>query len=270
MNGKIIPTVVMLFIIALSPAPLAFADHDDGDDVEEYDYVLRFTQQDLSRFVAFIIEDESLETSDEYLEIQKTIGSKRDPDEKHPRDFKLGYSGDIPMVIWGIPNAELSQEIARWIDAERLHRDTVGKLQAFKEKFGRQLTPMTYSRSPVLVNMLTLAKCGVHFLKPRGAALKHVIEDVTIETSSPESRIVSVGYRFEYSGYPVVEITADKVQVMTNADFDKLLNMGRAESVLSLSNIPIFHQAWVWFYGAPAIGAVGLIAIYMRKRRHGQ
>ncbi len=271
MNDKILLTVLMLFLIALLPAPVAVADHDDGDDVEFYDYVLHFNQQDLSGFVAFIMEDESFEIYGEYLYIGKTVGAKReaelDPEGKHPYDLTLLYSGDIPKVLWGIPNAEVSQEIARWIDA---HHDMLEPFQAFKEAFGKRVTPMRYRRSPVLVKVLELAKCGMHFLKPRGAALNQIIEDVAIETSSSEIRIVPVGYRFEYIGSPVVEITADHAQVMTKADFDKLLNIGQAESVLWPSSIRRFHHTWVWFFGAPAIGTVGLLALYVRTRRHGK
>lgn len=300
MNYKITPTVLVILFAIVLTVSFAFADHDDGDDVEDYEYVLQFDQQDLSKYVSFLVEEKLQKTYDVFFDIRKTIGGNKDPDNKNACEYRLISSGNIPIVIWGIPDSELLHKIQAWLDAhaEDYVQDDGKKhafadpeiLSAFRNDFGKQVIPIKYRPSPVMNSMLSLSGCGMHFLKAKGSALKKVTEKVKIVNTADSSIILPVSYLYEYTGHPDIFITAEQARTITKADIEKLLNVdGVIKPVFTEPLEPMYdnrknvsmviplqraesplHIEWLWFIGGPIIGSAGLITLYFRKRRNGK
>lgn len=300
MNYKITLTFLVILFSTVLTVSFAFADHDDGDDVEHYEYVLQFDQQDLSKYVSFLVEEKLQKTYDVFFDIRKTIGGNKDPYNKNACEYRLMFSGNIPIVIWGIPDSELLHKIQVWLDAhaeDYVHDD--GKkhafaypeiLSAFRNDFGKQVIPIKYSPSPVMNIMFSLSGCGMHFLKAKGSALKKVTEKVKIVNTADASIILPVSYLYEYNGHPDIFITAEQARTITKADIEKLLNVdGVIKPVFTESVEPMYynrenvsmviplqsaesplHIEWLWFIGGPVIGSAGLITLYFRKRRNGK
>ncbi|MGZ3771331.1 MAG: hypothetical protein ACXVCP_16745 [Bdellovibrio sp.] len=290
------------FTILILFSPATFADHDDGDDVQDYNYVLQFDPKDLAKFNGFILKTPSMKEFDENLEVEESIGALRDPDSKTKTDLKLGWANDVPMTIWAIPSPTLTDKIKKWIrskakiefSSDGQHQWTSASeenLEAFSKTFKASVTEISYYRSPVLQKMLGLGKCGLHFLKPTGAALSKIIEKVKIVGSSGEKQLVPVQYTFEYDGFPSVEISPDQARKMSGTDFQKLLNKQVSSSIsnedvanetngiqvthtqkyeIPNKSEPILHIDWLWLYGGPTIGGIGLLALFFRKRRSGK
>jgi hypothetical protein len=258
----------------------------------------------ISRFEAFILIPNS--GYEEDFKIRKTIGFMPDPDKNlpAPTDYWLAYSGGDPNVLWGIPSSELVQKISDWIASKAVVMNNKGEKftlyserlgSEFRVAFGNDVTQIAYEKSHVLKNMLDLAPCGFHFLKPKGAALKQVTEKVAIEKTDSGARITTTGYLYEYLNSPPIEITAKQAEQMARADFENLLyigseknstdkyraNLARAKiaNEKALKDIDDwkhqqrdikFRAEWLWFYGGPVIGLAGLVTLYLRKRRNGR
>lgn len=286
MNSIVSSMGYILYLACIFTTPIAYANHDHMDDVEDYEYVLRFDQKDLSKFDSFVIDDGGDEYG-EYLIFGKNIGSKRGGGSEKIEDFRFEYSGDIPIVIWGIPNVELTNKVSIWCKSkvgDYAGSDTpcagVGVIKAFGEDFGKLAIQIKYSRSPVLKEVLEISSCGVHFNKPTGGALKRITETVAIKTFEINNQIVPVSYRFEYAGLPDVIITAEQALTMTKADFKNLIYVdgvvtsknevvtSKSEVVTSISEEQTLIR--LWFYGLPVLGAVGLVILYIRERRNGK
>jgi hypothetical protein len=282
MNSIVASIGYILYLTCIFTTPIAFANHDHMDDVEDYEYVLRFDQKDLSKFDSFVIDDGGNEYG-EFLTFGKNVGSKRGGGSEKVEDFRLAYSGDIPRIIWGVPSIELTNKISNWCNSDSWSEDGIenrkmpcfheGVIKAFGENFGRQAIPIEYTRSHVLKNILEISSCHEHFNKPIGGALRQITETVAIKTFETNNQIVPVSYRFEYAGLPDVIISVEQARGMTKADFINLIYvngvvMTKNEVVTSKSEEQTLN--WLWFYGLPAFGAVGLVTLYIRQRRNGK
>ncbi len=249
----------------------ARADHDDGDDVKEYAYVLRFEARELSTFSGYVILDRN--ESEPRFEVFRRISRRGGPGEAGTPgawDMPLLYSGDIPVSIEAIPGQELVAKVESWVRKEApqspegfLSFGGPEAVRKFEAAFGGDVHRLDYTPSPLLGKLLGLAKCGVHFLQDPKDRLKAVREYVTLRYDSPRrARIVPTRYLLEYVDGTSVELSAERAGKLTESDCRALLNPKRNPAGGSRPSSELWHVG-------PTFAAAMLAVLAIRRRRDG-
>lgn len=253
-------------LVGLASIRAALADHDDGDDVKEYEYVLRFDADELSRFAGYIVVDSS--DMEPTFTVTRRIGGDQQGSKK-PGDVPLVYAGSIPVTIYALPGRDLLARVESWTRAEAA-RSPDGILspepevvRKFDEKFGREAHRLSYARSPLLTKMLGLAKCKVHFLEGPQDRLKAVYEYLSLRYASPrQARIATTRYHLLYDDGVSLELSEERAARLTEAECRGLFDRkgkGVAGSTLTPEGL--------WHAGAPALAAALLAGIALQRRR---
>lgn len=258
---RILPVSCLLASL-LAPGGAALADHDDGDDVKAYAYVLRFDAKELAAFAGYVVVDGS--DMDTRFQVSPRIGGGASP-----VDFALAYAGSIPATIEAIPGRDLLAKVEAWTRAEAARSpDHIlwmdpEVMKRFEGAFGGEVHRLSYARSSLLSGLLGLAACHMHFLKGPKDELIRVVEHVALRYDSPRSaRIVPVRYVLEYRGGSRTELAAEKAAALSAAELRGLLHSkGKVAARSSLS------PERLWNVGAPSFAAVMLAGLAFRRRR---
>jgi hypothetical protein len=250
----------------------ALADHDDGDDVKEYAYVLRFDAKELSAFSGYVVLDrnESEPRFQGFRRISRRSGAGA-VGASSAADLPLLFEGDIPVTIEAIPGPGLVGKVEAWVRKEAGGSpDAVTSfggpeaLAKFEAAFGGEVHRLDYAPSALLGKLLGLARCRVHFLEEPKDRLKSVVEYVNLRYTAPrKARIVPSRYVLTYDDGTSVELSTDKAARLTGAECRMLLNPKnpQADGSRSLSG--------AWHVGAPAFSAAMLAFLAVRRRRDG-
>ncbi len=259
---RILP--VSCLLLSLVPGGAALADHDDGDDVKEYAYLLRFDAKELSAFAGYVVVDGS--DMDTRFQVSPRIGGAASP-----VDVALAYSGSIPVTIEAIPGRDLLAKAEAWARGEAARSpDHVlwmdpEVLKRFEAAFGGEAHRLSYTRSPLLSGLLGLAACHMHFLKGPRDGLARVVEHVALRYDSPRSaRIVPIRYVLEYRDGSRTELSPEKAAALSAADLRSLLQAkGKTVTRSGLS------PERLWNLGAPSFAAAMLVGLAFRRRSAG-
>jgi len=263
------PVLLALLLCTLIPSRSARADHDDGDRVKEYRYLLQFDAAELSAFAGYVILDSS--EMDSRFEAVPRLGDEKGKRAVGANAIALVYEGNIPATIEALPGRDLLVEAERWIRAEAsrspdrtLWRDDE-VVKRFESAFGGRAHRLTYERSPLLAKMLGIAKCKVHFLEGPKDLLAEVREEVTLRYGEPgRARIVPVRYVLRYRDGSSRELSPEAAARLTPGECRALLNPPGAKAV---SSAPEHERAWP--LAAPSFAALMLAGLAIRRRRDG-
>lgn len=263
---------ICLLAAVLVESAAARADHDDGDDVREYAYVLRFDARELTTFSGYVILDRN--ESEPRFEVFRRISRRSGPDQPEApgaAEMPLLFGGDIPVTIEAIPGRGLVARVESWVRKEAAQSPegflSFGGPEAlgrFEAAFGAEVHRFDYAPSPLLAKLLGLARCGMHFLEEPKDELKVVREYVTLRYTSPrKARIVPTRYVLEYVDGTSVELSTEGAGKLTEADCRALLNRkkGGADGSRSLSG--------PWPVAAPTFAVAMLGGLAIRRRRDG-
>lgn len=259
--------LLLVLVATFAAARPAAADHDDGDDVKEYRYLLCFDGKELAPYAGFLVVREG--PMDQGFVVTPTLdhGTRGG----RPDEIALSWAGHVPTVVYAFPTAGAVARAGAWARQDPA-REPDGALLVepatlarFESAFRKDVVRIGCSRSPLLSKLLALARCKVHFLEEPKDRLKTVREEVRIRaTAAGRARLVPVRYVLEYDDGSRRELTAEAAAALTSSQARALLRSSQAAP--GAASGPVGVPGRAWSFGAPAVAVVLLAGLAASRR----